>query len=75
MLGRLRMNVNECIEAYMSLSQNVLRKKRRRVSLRGAIRGRFDSEALTAVLKDFIVQRSLPGDALLKDSPDSKCKV
>lgn len=46
MLGRLKMSIDECIDAYISLSDKVFRKKRHRVTVKGSIQGRFDSEEL-----------------------------
>src|SRR5690349_751061 len=46
MLGRLRMSIDDCIEAYSELSEKVFRKKHTRIKLSGAIQGRFDTAAL-----------------------------
>ena len=43
MLGRLRMTIDECINAYLSLSERVFEKKAHRVNLKGKIQGRFDA--------------------------------
>ena len=75
MLGRLKMDVDECITAYTTLSDQIFQKKRHRVTLRGHIQGRFDSDELERVIKEIIVKRGLEEDALLKDAQDAKCKV
>lgn len=75
MLGRLRMTIDECIEAYSSLSDKVFEKKYHRVSITGKIQGRFDAVALEQAVKQILVNRGLNEDALLKDSPDAACKV
>jgi hypothetical protein len=69
------MNVDDCINAYTALSDQIFRKKRHRVTLKGHVQGMFDSEELERAIKEIIVKRGLEEDALLKDSPDAKCKV
>jgi len=75
MLGRLRMSINECIDAYLSLSDRVFRKKRHRVTIKGEIQGRFDSDELARAVKEIVKRQGLQEDALLKDAPDASCKV
>ena len=80
MLGRLRMTLNECEDAYLSLSERIFTPKRSTFNpLRSKdfllADGRFDYKILEEVIKDIIVQN--PGfdeSALLKD-PDPYCKV
>jgi patatin-like phospholipase/acyl hydrolase len=74
MLGRLRMTIDECIDAYTTLSDKVFEKKSHRVNLKGKLHGRFDSAGLERAVKDVIANRGLGEDALLKDT-DSPCKV
>jgi patatin-like phospholipase/acyl hydrolase len=74
MLGRLRMTVDECIDAYTALSDRVFEKKSHRVNIKGKLQGRFDTAALEQAVKEILVTRGLGEDALLKDS-DSSCKV
>jgi hypothetical protein len=75
MLGRLRMTVDECIDAYLSLSDRVFQKKRHRISVKGHIQGRFDSKELEQAVKDVVTKQGLPQDALLKDASETACKV
>ena len=75
MLGRLQMTVDECINAYASLSSKVFQQKARRVKLNGKFQGRFDSAELELAVKQIILDRGLNEDTLLKDSPDAPCKV
>ena len=74
MLGRLRMTIDECIDAYTSLSDKVFEKKSHRVNIKGKLQGRFDAAELERTVKRILVTRGLGEDALLKDS-DSSCKV
>ncbi|KAF2625508.1 FabD/lysophospholipase-like protein [Macroventuria anomochaeta] len=75
MLGRLRMSVADCITAYLSLSTRVFRKSRHRVTVKGQIQGRFDSEELARAVREVVKQQGLQEDALLKDEPNTVCKV
>jgi hypothetical protein len=56
MLGRLEMEVEECILAYKSLCSRVFVKERVPLSWTGKIKGRFDTNELEKVIKDFIGQ-------------------
>lgn len=69
------MSIDECIAAYMSLSDRVFQKKRQRVTVKGNIQGRFDAEELTLAVKEIVRKQGLYEDALLKDSPEAVCKV
>lgn len=75
MLGRLRMSIDECIDTYLLLSDRIFQKKRHRVTIKGNIQGRFDSEELAQVIEEVVVKTGLQGDALLKDVTENACKV
>src|SRR5436309_13051047 len=75
MLGRLRMDVSSCIEAYCRLSDSVFRKVAHRVTLKGNVQARFDSHALERAIKEIVKQQGLNEDVLLKENMDSGCKV
>jgi hypothetical protein len=75
MLGRLRMSINECIDAYISLSDRIFQKKRHLVTIKGNIQGRFDSEELARAVREVVTGKGLEEDALLKDASDNVCKV
>ena len=81
MLGRLQMTVDDCIDAYSSLSDRVFQKKNRRLGFGSLLRpkiqvqGRFDSDELKNAIKEIMVKQGLHEDELLKDAPDAKCKV
>ncbi|OCL05393.1 FabD/lysophospholipase-like protein [Glonium stellatum] len=75
MLGRLRMSIDECIVAYLSLSDRVFQKKRHRVTIKGNIQERFSSEELTRAVKEVIKEQGLQENVLLKDAPEAACKV
>ena len=75
MLGRLEMNIDECISAYTDLSTKVFQKQRHRVKINGKIQGRFDTAELERSVKEIIGQKGLQKDALLKAPDNARCKV
>ena len=75
MLGRLEMDIDECISAYTTLSDRVFQKQRHRVKINGQIQGRFDTAELERSVKEVIVRKGLQEDALLKKPDNSCCKV
>lgn len=75
MLGRLKMSIDECIDAYLALSDRIFQKKRHHVTIKGNIQGRFDSEELAQAVKEVVTRKELQGNALLKDASDDACKV
>jgi hypothetical protein len=75
MLGRLKMTIDDCIDAYLSLSDRVFQKERHRVTVKGNIQGRFDSEELARAVKEVVKAQKLKEDALLKDDSVDACKV
>lgn len=55
MLGRLRMSVEDCIDAYAKLSGEVFQKDHHLpVKLNGQLRARFNSKALENAIKHII---------------------
>ncbi|KAH8726747.1 acyl transferase/acyl hydrolase/lysophospholipase [Phaeosphaeriaceae sp. PMI808] len=75
MLGRLRMSVADCIDAYLSLSDCVFRKIGHRITIKGKIQGRFDSKKLEQAIREVIKKQGLHEDTLLQDAPNAPCKV
>jgi hypothetical protein len=45
------------------------------VDWKGRVQGRFDPDELERAIKEIVVKQGYEEDALLKDSPDAKCKV
>ncbi|GFF30788.1 calcium-independent phospholipase A2-gamma [Aspergillus udagawae] len=75
MLGRLKMDVDQCIDAYVRLSRQAFtRKNYIPVTLRGNFRARFNTKKLEQALKTVVVEQGLDEDALLQD-PDTSCRV
>ena len=70
------MTVDECIEAYVTLCDRIFQKQRHRVTIKGKVQGRFDTDELERAIKEIIKKQGRLEDALLKDdAPDAKCKV
>lgn len=70
MLGRLEMNIDDCINAYVALFDRVFRKKHHRLKINGQIQGRFDTEALQESIREIAGP-----DTLLKGAENQQCKV
>ncbi len=76
MLGRLEMNIDECIDAYVALFDRLFRKKRHRVTISGNVQGRFDMEELERSIREIVKRKDQAGEnALLKASEKQQCKV
>jgi hypothetical protein len=75
MLGRLKMSIDDCIDAYLSLSDRVFKKKAHRATVKDNIQGRFDSEELIRAVKEVVTKLGLQEDVLLKDVSETACKV
>src|SRR5437667_2994704 len=69
----MQMTVDECIDAYTPLSNKVFEKSIG-VTIKGKIRGRFDTAELEQAVKQILTNRGLSEDILLKDCP-APCKV
>lgn len=78
MLGRLRMSVDECVDAYRTLSRNIFSPVHSKANIPGRAlakfkaEGKFESEPLESEIKRFLRERGLSEAELLRDdSPDS----
>lgn len=71
MLGRLRMTVDECINAYILLSDRIFQKQRHRVTIKGQFQGRFDSFELERAIKEIVVKQGLT-EYIVKGCPGCK---
>jgi hypothetical protein len=77
MLGRLEMDVDECITAYNELSADVFAKPRRRIpfGFLGKIAPRFDSAQLKGAILTIMRSRGLPPSTQFDDGQDRGCKT
>lgn len=74
MLGRLEMDVDECIEAYTTMFETIFGKKSLPVNIWGKVKGRFDSNVLEECIEKILKDRGLSKGELLNDGTD-RCKV
>ena len=80
MLGRLRMNIQQCIAAYKDISRRVFTPKRSKKNILGrgkdlwSLAGAFDSDALAAEIERVVEACDLPRDAKLLEK-EARCKV
>ncbi len=59
MFDRLKINVDECIDAYLSLLDRVFQKKRHQVTTKSNIQDRFDSKKLERTMKEIVIRQEL----------------
>ncbi|KAL9115229.1 MAG: hypothetical protein Q9227_001023 [Pyrenula ochraceoflavens] len=80
MLGRLRMSVEECEAAYLSMSERIFNPKRGAANIIGRahdawkMEGRFDSNELNAAIWEILDEQGFCTEELLQD-PCNECKV
>jgi hypothetical protein len=82
MLGRLQMGVQEAIDAYMVLAENVFREsgvfsRVRGARTIGALLGnsRFGGDALTEAIQTIVESQTGDKETLLFDNLGSACRV
>ena len=81
MLGRLKMDIEDCITAYLQISEEVFQPRRRSLNFLGKandalkVRGRFNSEALKKGIQRSVVQAGEDRDVKLKVEAKPKCRV
>jgi hypothetical protein len=77
MLGRLEMDVDECITAYSDLAASVFGEKRSRIpfNFKGKVQQRFDSTKLEGAIRKAIVQNGASEADLLNDGTERRCRT
>lgn len=75
MLGRLEMDVDECIDAYTIMFKRIFGKKGLPVNMLGKIKGRFDSMVLEDCIREILEQRGQSTMEPFCDEKDRTCKV
>ncbi|KAK2038272.1 FabD/lysophospholipase-like protein [Colletotrichum somersetense] len=77
MLGRLEMDVDECIAAYTELIKEIFSEKlhKFRVGMSFKIRPRFDSKKLCNAIEAVLKKKGMPVTTLLNDGEERGCKV
>jgi calcium-independent phospholipase A2-gamma len=76
MLGRLEMNIDDCIDAFTGMMDEIFHRKHKLpFMLSGNVRGRYSSETLEKCIKQAITDAGFPPDTKLRDQKTSSCKV
>ncbi|KAI8943983.1 acyl transferase/acyl hydrolase/lysophospholipase [Xylaria longipes] len=75
MLARLEMSVDECIEAYKTMSPRIFTKLHHRITMKGKIQGRFRHTALEQAVQELPQSRGLKKDELLRKTGPNFCKT
>jgi hypothetical protein len=77
MLGRLEMDVDECITAYSDLAAAVFGQKLSRipVNIKGNVKPRFDSMKLESAIRKVVTQSSASETHLLNDGTERGCRT
>ena len=75
MLGRLEMDVDECISAYNELTRAVFEEKSSRLSISwsGTIKAQFDSKRLKNAIEEVIARHGASQTDLFND--ENRCRV
>jgi hypothetical protein len=76
MLGRLEMDVDECISAYTSLIKTIFEEKSGRLPLSwsGKVKAQFDSKKLQRAIENVIESKGASG-ALFNDGKTRGCRT
>lgn len=76
MLGRMKMDVEQCMQAYTDLADEVfLPKHTLPINPFGKVQARFDAKALEDAVKKYLNKLSLSEESLLQDATPAACKV
>lgn len=77
MLGRLEMDVDECIEAYTKLAEAVFSQKKSRLpfGLKGKVKAQFDSSKLEKAIRETIKGSGISDTALFNDGNERGCRT
>jgi hypothetical protein len=77
MLGRLEMDVDECIDAYSDLARAVFRKKASLIpfNFKGKAKSRFDSAKLERAVREVIKRSGASEDGLFDDGTERGCRT
>jgi hypothetical protein len=77
MLGRLEMDVDECIAAYSDLAAAVFGEKLSHfpVNIKGKVKPRFDSAKLESAIRKAVAQSGASETDLLNDGTERGCRT
>lgn len=75
MLGRLRMDVDDCIAAYVRLADRVFKKTAAPINMCCTVQSRFNTKALEQEIKSLVRRETGSENTFFKDEDDDSCKV
>jgi hypothetical protein len=77
MLGRLEMDVDECIAAYSDLAAAVFGEKLHHlpVNVKGGVKPRFDSAKLESAIQKVVTQSGASKTDLFNDGTERGCRT
>jgi hypothetical protein len=80
MLGRLKMDVDECIEVYTSMFEKIFEKQKHKYSVNlwenfGSLQNRFDSDILRESIKEIVERQGSCETERLNAEGDRPCHV
>jgi hypothetical protein len=77
MLGRLEMDVDECINAFSRFTKAIFAHKNNRLPFSSTLKTqpRFDSATLEKAIQETIAGRNISQRALFNDDKERRCKT
>ena len=75
MLGRLEMDVDHCIDAYLKLAGEVFSEKSLPVDWLGRVKSKFDSKKLKDAIYKIVRKGGASGDEPFNDGKERGCKT
>lgn len=77
MLGRLEMDIDECIDAYCQLMKSIFSEKANNIPVdwAGNIQAQYDSKKLRAAIEEVVTRASASPQDLLNDGKTRRCRV
>ena len=77
MLGRLEMDVDECIAAYSDLAEAVFSQKKSRLpfNFKGKVKAQFDSSKLENAIQETIEKTRFSQTDLFSDGMNRGCRT
>ena len=75
MLGRLEMDVDQCIDAYVKLAGEVFSEKALPVDWLGRVKSKFDSKKLKDAIFEIAKIGGASGDEPFNDGKERGCKT
>jgi hypothetical protein len=77
MLGRLEMDVDECIAAYTDLAEAVFGKKQSLLpfNFKGKVKSRFDAAKLESAVRKVVEDSGAPENDLFNDGAERGCRT